>query len=346
MRGIADLLARRTPLVLLLALGCGGRIVWAGSDYSDKDFSLRLAPAFLRFTEVSAVGGETVANRFSSAINPASAGWLALPQKLGLVAAPYYSHVCLDSGTRLHIVGESLTWDTRKWGTIQPTLSQVRSNHDVHRLGLEFDYRVDTVQVQWAKRFGQWGLGAMFNFAEAEIVQKLGAVRMAEGHAESYRFRLGGLVEPADKWLLGLMVEYGLHPWRSSTRVLGAQGFTTVRMDGTQNQLLLRPGISYEYAKLSVVFLDYQYGSFFNQFGCLQHHRVSAGVDHRVLDWLFVRAGASFDARGNMGWTCGASVQLAEWCGIDFGYQYDVLPELRPEFGRSHTLQLTFSARF
>lgn len=346
MRKTRGLSRRRVGFALLLAVGVCPSLVWAGSDYSDKPFSLRLPPAFLRFTEVSAAGGETVANRLSSAINPASAGWLNLPTKLGLIAAPYYSNVCFDAGTQLHIVGESLTWDTRRWGTIQPTLSQIRSNRETTRQGLEFDYRVDTVQVQWAKRFGEWGLGATFNFADAEIVQKLGAIRVAEGHAESYRFRFGGLYEPASKWLVGLMFEYGFQPWRSTALVLGPQGFMRVKTAGTQYQFLLRPGVSYEYAKYSTVFLDYQYGTFHNRFGCFQNHRFSAGVDHRLLDWLFLRIGGSFDARGNLAWTCGASVHLARWCGIEFGYQYDVLPELRQEFGRSHTLQLTFSARF
>jgi len=37
---------------------------------------------------------------------------------------------------------------------------------------------------------------------------------------------------------------------------------------------------------------------------------------------------------------------LARAFGIDLGYQYDPLPEIQPEFGRSHILQLTVSARF
>lgn len=65
----------------------------AQSSYSDKDFSVRLPPAFLRFTEVSTMGGETVANRYSSASNPASAGWIAPPGDLGIMAVPYYSAI-------------------------------------------------------------------------------------------------------------------------------------------------------------------------------------------------------------------------------------------------------------
>jgi len=180
----------------------------AGSDYSDVPFSLRLPPAFIRFTEVSAGGGGTSASRWSSAVNPASAGWMELPYKFG-----------------------------------------------------EFP--------------------------------------------------------PA---------------WVKST--------------GVPQQVVVRPGVSYEYADYSTVFLDYQFGFFDNDLGGhFYNHRFSTGVDHRLLEWLFVRAGASVDVRGNAGVTCGVGIHLSRHCGLDVGYQYDVLPELRPEFGRAHVVQITFSLR-
>ena len=111
----------------LIALLCAPALC-ADKDYEDKDFSVRLPPAFVRFTEVSAAGGETVANRWSSAINPASAGWMDVPAKHGVIVAPYCSHIPFQEGTSLNLFGESLTWDTGKWGTFQPTLSQMRSN--------------------------------------------------------------------------------------------------------------------------------------------------------------------------------------------------------------------------
>jgi hypothetical protein len=84
-------------LLALLAIGCVLIVcptsVRAQSDYHDKDFSVRMASAFTQFTEVSALGRQTVANRYSSASNPAGAGWYPLPGKFGLVAAPYYSSI-------------------------------------------------------------------------------------------------------------------------------------------------------------------------------------------------------------------------------------------------------------
>jgi hypothetical protein len=299
-----------------------------------------------------------VANRWSSAINPASADWNDLPCELGVVLAPYYSPVMFDQGTRLHVIGESVTWDTGPWGTVQPTVSQVRSNRAATRQGLDFDYTVDSFQVQWGKRFDQWALGANFNFTKAEIIQDgqfgpFGSVHVhAVGDAESYRFRFGGLYEPADKWLAGMIFEYGFQPYRSHTTTtihntqLPFPIVHTDRDDGTQQQFILRPGISYEYAPFSTVFMDYQQGIYTNKHGTLDDGRLSVGVDHQIVQWLFVRTSVGVDCRGNFSWTAGGSMHFATWGSLDVGYQNGTLPELRPEFGRSQTLQIALSFRF
>jgi hypothetical protein len=318
----------------------------AGSDYSDKPFSVRLPPAFIRFTEVTAHGGGTVASPWSCAINPAAAGWLDLPGEHGFVVAPYYSLVCFEEGTRVHIAGETARLDAKEWGTFQPTYSQIRSNRKTNRQGQEFDYRVDTFQILWGKRFGDWAVGGNFNFACAEVVHKVGAWRVSESHAESYRFRAGGLYQPAERWLAGLMCEFGFAPSRAKALTFGPFGPEYRRIRGCNYQFLLRPGVSFEYDEYSAVFLDYAYGAFFDEDACLQSHRFSTGVNHRLLDWLFVQAGASIDVRGNIGATFGLSVFPARWCSLHVGYQYDVLPELRPEFSRAHLIQITFSANF
>ena len=115
---------------------------------------------------------------------------------------------------------------------------------------------------------------------------------------------------------------------------------------GTQHQFLFRPGVSYAYGELCSVFLDYAMGIYTNKYSTLQDHRFSFGADHRLLEWLVMRGTVSFDYRGNIGASCGASVFLGEHCSLELGYQYDMLPELRPEFGRAHVIQATFSVRF
>ncbi len=342
----------RVGLFVAAILGLLPAAVLAG-DYSG-DFSLRLAPAFVRFTEVSSIGGATVANRWSSAINPASADWNHLPGN-GLVITPYYSLVMFDSTTRLHIIGESFTWDMGEWGTIQPTVSQIRSNHEPNNQGMEFGYSVDTAQVQWAKRFDKLALGIDVNVARAEVVQRgtvAGRQIYADGNAESYRLRLGGLYAPCDKWLLGLIVEYGAQPYRSLTVVTVPLPnpyppmVINTRDTGTQQQFLARPGVSYEYAENSSVYADYELGIYQNKNGTLHDSRVSLGIDHQLFPFLFVRAGTGVDFLGNASWTAGLSMHFAKWGSFDLGYQYDPLPEIRPEFGRAQVIQATFIVRF
>ena len=355
---------RQMGLFLCAILAVLSGVARAGSDYDDKDFSVRMAPAFLRFTEVSAMGGETAANRWSSAINPASAGWFSIPNKFGTVIAPYYSGVCFSEGMKLHVLAESVTWDSRKWGTFQPTVSQIRNSNGKTNQGTSFDYRVDTAQLQWGKRFGDWAVGANFNFAKAKIDQDIvfptpgapvpGTTTsvQADGDAESYRWRFGGLWQFAEQWLAGLVFEYGFQPYRSEIRTvttipLPIPPVTGVTNDsGTQQQFVLRPAVSWEYMDMSTISLDYQFGAFFNKDDCLQSHRWNVGVQHRVLEFLFLRGGFSFDQRGNLAGSCGLSLFLSKWAGLFLGYQYNMLPELVPEFGRAHTFQAGLNVRF
>jgi len=344
----------RTITVFVLLTACSATL-FAGSDYGGSDFSVRLPPAFVRFTEVTAMDGGSAASRMSSAINPAAVDWLDIPGKHGITVAPYYSGVCLGNGTWLNITGQSVTVDAGELGSFQPTLAQIRSNRAETRQGLGFDYRVDTMMIQWGKRFGSLGIGACFNFNEAEIVQKAGSIRVSESHAESYRFRFGALWEPAEKWLIGIVAEYGFAPYRAKANVFVFPiGFVEVKSAGVAHQFILRPGVSYEYAENSIVFFDYQFGAFENDedrlvrpgLERLLSHRFSAGVNHQLFQWLFVQGGASVDVRGNCGLTTGFNVFFSENAMLSLGYQYNTLPELRPEFGDSHTIQATFSLMF
>jgi hypothetical protein len=128
--------------------------------------------------------------------------------------------------------------------------------------------------------------------------------------------------------------------------IIGPAGLATVRSKGTQQQWLIRPGISYEYAEYSTVYMDYQFGTYFSKRGTLNSHWLSAGIDHRLLEPLFLRAGAAIDGRGNVTCSCGVGMYFSRWCSLDLGYHYDALPELQPEFSRSHVFQTAFSARF
>jgi hypothetical protein len=318
----------------------------AESDYSDKDFSVRLPPAFVRLTEVSALGGDTAANRTSSSINPASAGWTSLPPDGNIIVAPAYSASLFSSGTDVHVISESLTCDTGQWGTFQPVFNQIRTNKDTDRTGLEFEYNVNTAMLQWAKRFDNFGFGAAYSYHEAEVINSTEIARVARTAADVSRYRFGALYEPVEKYLGGLVFEYGHSPYQTDAVAPTPIGPVNVHLDGTEEQYILRPAFSYEYASMSTAFVDYEVGRYHSSRDQLNDNRFSAGLEHRLLEGLFLRTTASIDARGNAGWSAGATAFVAACCSMDVGYQYNIFPELHPDFGYSNTIQGTLSARF
>jgi hypothetical protein len=352
-------------VLLLLVLIIFPSVVFSDSGYSNKDFSVRLPPAFVRFTEISVIGGETVANRFSSAVNPASLSWTTLPGNKGIVVSPYYSSLNFQEGLQLNLFGESMTWDTRSWGVIQPTLSQVRTNNVTARDGLTFDYQVDVGQVQWGKRFGNYAFGADLNFARADVRRKGTLLSQIPGlpvmmpvdvdtetSADSYRGRIGGLYQPAEKWLTGMILEYGFQPYQTKTTTrmslppLPSPVIQTTEDKGNQHQYILRPGVSYEYAKGSTLFADYQLGIYHSDKDTLVNHRFTAGIEHHHLEWLFVRFSPSINWEGNVGLSVGLTAFLAKWCSIEAAYQYNMFPEIEPEFGRAQTIQTVLAFWF
>ena len=320
-------------------------------DYADKDFGLRFASAFVRFRDVISAGGLSAANRWPSAINPASSAWSDVPGRLRLSPAAYYSAIDFDAGTRLDVIGLAATWQSPGAGTWQPAVSQIRSNDgQTTRQGLLFDYEVDSAQLQWANRWRNFAFGASVNYANAITRLSQGPIRVVDSDADSFRFRAGALFEPchARRWLFGVAAEYGFADFTSDNIVVGPVGPMPVTLEDTDTQVIVNPAVSYQYGEYSTVALDYTYGRFAGDGrGVLNMHRFTLGVDHQLpFEWLFVRPSVTVDARGNIEAALGLSIQFAKWGGIDFAYKHDALPELRNEFGESRTFQVLLSLRF
>jgi hypothetical protein len=66
-----------------------------------------------------------------------------------------------------------------------------------------------------------------------------------------------------------------------------------------------------------------------------------AGIDHRIVDALFIRAGVALDNHGNASYTGGLGIYPTKQLSIDVGYQYDMFPEIQSEFGRSQLVSIS-----
>lgn len=320
--------------------------------FDDKDFSLRFPAALTRFSsyaDVAAVGGASAGSKWQTSVNPAATAWQTMTGAFQLSLNPQYSFIKFKEGTVLNVTSESLTKEIGALGTLQVSLAQVRSNEDYIRqdvMGsrMEFSNEMDYMQLQWGKRLSDdFAIGANFNYSSSEVKYKLFDLKLVESTGDSYGVRVGGLYRIAKNLLGGVVAEYSRSPSETTTYDIFGFGYGDRRVDDTTKQFVLRAGPSFEYAKDSTINLDYQYGYFKNDTGKMEVHRLFAGIDHRIMDALFVRGGVAFDKEGNTAWTCGLGIYPLKQLSIDVGYQYDMFPEIQEEFGRSHLLTISIS---
>jgi hypothetical protein len=337
-------------IVLAIALAGFGNFAYAGG-FEDKDFSLRFPAALSRFSsyaDVAATGGASAGSKWQSSVNPASIAWQSIPGRYHLSLNPQYSAIMFQEGTVLHVISESVTKEFEKFGTLQVSLAQVRSNERAIRAPVpdyKFLYDMDYMQAQWGKRFSDdFAIGVNFNYSSSEVTNKIGTEKYIYSSGDSYGLRVGSLYRIAKNLLGGLVIDYAQSPstttYYDTTPIFGF-GIGDVEVKDRTTQFTLRTGPSYEYRKDSTVNLDYQYGSFKNDTGNMETHRMFAGIDHRIVDALFVRGGFALDNHGNTSWTGGLGIYPLKQLSIDVGYQYDMFPEIQSEFGRSHLVSIS-----
>jgi hypothetical protein len=334
-------------LALPLCVLSGGA---AAGEFDEFDFSLRFPAAISRFStyaDVAGVGGASAGSKFQSSINPAGTAWEPMPADTRFTASPQFTTLGFDEGTRLNVFVESLTIDTADSGRFIATLAQVRSNEAAQKSGLDYAFDLDLALLTWGKRFApEWAAGLAVEYARSTTELDVGPFDVARSKDRTFLAR-GGLHYLATSRLhLGLVAEYALGPSETELFDVAGLGIGTIRIDDTTHQVLLRPGLAYEYAPGSTLYADYQYGRFSNDAGVLIVHRFLAGAEQRVLDWLFLRGGMAADTRGNVAFTAGVGLYPTPETSIDVGFQENFFPELEPEFGRSRTFSISASLSF
>jgi hypothetical protein len=253
-----------------------------------------------------------------------------------------------DNGTVLDVPAESVTVDAGKAGTFTGAAAQIKSNErDMYDgSGLGFYFAGDLSQLIWAKKLAEdWAVGLAFTYTKSVLRYTYGGLEVVKATSDSYGIRAGTLHKIVEKWLAGLVIDYGWSRDRAVIYGLG-QG-PNIYLEDRTRQFLVRPGVSFEYMKNGTVYFDYQFGTFWNDIDTLNVHRLFAGIEHGFTDWIFVRAGTCFDPGEHAAaWTCGIGFYPASWFSLDVGYQYDMFPELTNEFGRSHALNASVSFTF
>jgi hypothetical protein len=322
----------------------------AAESFGEKDLSLRLPAALSRFGtygDVAGAGGASAGSMWSSSVNPASGAWRPVPGKLNLSLAPQYTGLHLENDSKIHVYSQAAVWDSGECGTFQPAFAQVRSNESNTKQGLGLRLDMDVVQILWGKRVNEdCAVGLGVNYTRSVLRTDFGTLDFMDSISDSYGIRLGALHRLAPQWLGGVVFDYAWSPSRTITYdIFGAGTGTVVTRDMT-HQFLLRPGVSWEYKDESSIYVDYQYAAFFNDLGHLNANRFYLGVDHELIDGLYVRAGTAMDLKGHKAWTTGVGIYPCDMFGVDIAYQNDMFPELRTDFGRSETITISLSFTF
>ncbi len=311
-------------------------------DFADEPFALRLPAALSRYSgygDVAGTGGASAGSPWVSSVNPAAVAW-AGPAHLS--ASPQLSAITFDQGTRLTVGVVSLAFGNDGTGWFLPTVGRVWSNAASTAQGLDFEFDLRQVQLQWGKRVTEnLAAGVTGNMTRSETRFTSTGGPVASSDDTGANLRIGGLYRIGPRWIAGLVIDYG-RTWSDTAlnTPLGAY-----QSHDVTHQVLVRPGFSLEYVEKSYLYVDYQYGRFDNDEATLVVHRLLAGAEHRVLGWVYARLGGTWDNRRNLAGTLGIGLYPRPSLSLDLAYQHDFFAELEPELGpaRAWTLSLSWS---
>lgn len=320
------------------------------SDIEDESFSLRLSAAqtrFSRYPDSAGLAGAGAGSPWSSSPNPASTGMNPAvgPRRWG--ASGQYSLLSFDAGALIHVASLSGSRETCSWGSWQPSVLGLTSNDSTTRDGLDFHWDAFSAEVQWGKKISRrTSIGANLNFLASEMDFAMGPVDVSNSTSDTFGLRLGVLHEATERLYLGVALDAQAARSRTTMHDIFGLGIGDVEVKDTTWTALGRVGFYTFLTDDLTAYIDYQIGYFTDDTGALTTHRLFAGFDQTVIRGVYVRAGTILDIHGNASFAFGVGLAPSERLMIDLSYQYDMFPEIDPEFGRGDTFGLGVSVLF
>lgn len=314
-------------------------------DLSDIDLSLRLPAALAKFSpysDVAALGGASAGSPYQSSVNPAATDWHETsPYTIGL--SSQYQAIQFDRDLTLHVVAESATLKTDGLGSIQPAAAQVISTGS--RAGTYTLLNGNYGQLQWGYKIRQnLAVGLNINYTSLDVDSGIAPMLAAVNSSQTVEVRGGLLFNIYDHVLFGLVGDYAIAP--ATTTVSDFVCGCSVASKDTTREILIRPGLSWEYAEKSTIYIDYQYGNYWNSTGGFATNRVLSGVEQQIFTWLYARGGLAVDLRGVLSPTVGIGIYPTSNTSIDLGFQSNMFPELIPELGSSKVFGISAAITF
>jgi opacity protein-like surface antigen len=317
------------------------------NDLDDAGFGIRFSAGLTRFSrypDSAGIGGAGGGSPWSSSPNPASSGLNPAvgPRRLGFSAQ--YARVAFDQGQDVDVFSASGSYANDRVGNWQPAAFVLSTNRAARKDGLEFQWDGWGAEVQWAKKCGcNTAFGVNLNVFRSEVDFDLGALAVSDSVSTTWGIRAGVLRKFSDRLHAGCAVELSAAPGETTTHDFMGLGVGDTVSEDTTWSFLVRPGIYTFLTKDLTAYVDYQLGRFWDDTEELTTHRVFAGLDLTVREGVYVRGGTVLDHFGNTSWTAGLGIAPSETLFIDVAYQFNMFPELIPDFGRAHVISVGVS---
>jgi len=264
------------------------------------------------------------------------------PRRWG--ASAQYSLLSFDAGALIHVASLSGSLETCSWGNWQPSVLGLTSNESTTRDGLDFTWDAFSAEVQWGKKISRsTSVGANLNFLASEMDFAMGPVDVSNSTSDTWGLRVGVLHEATKRLFLGLALDAQAARSRTTMHDVFGLGVGDVEVRDTTWTVLGRAGFYTFLTDDLTAYVDGQVGYFTDDTGSLTTWRLFAGLDQTVIRGVYVRAGTILDVFGNASFAFGIGLAPSERLMIDLSYQYDMFPEIAPEFGRGDTFGLGVS---
>jgi hypothetical protein len=173
-----------------------------------------------------------------------------------------------------------------------------------------------------------------------------GPLEFVTSDSTSYAVRAGVTHRFSKTFVAGFSLEHAWAPDDTLTRDVFGLGVGDVETSDTTRTFAVRTGLYTFLTKDLTLYADHTFARFSNATEVLPVHRFAAGLDLTVREGVYARAGAILDRWGNASLTAGLGIAPSQSFLLDVSYQYEMFPELEPEFGRAHVFGVGLTVLF
>jgi hypothetical protein len=333
----------------LLALGAAAPGARA-SDLEDFGFGIRFTSAlhrFSRYPDLAGIGGAGGGSPWSSSPNPAATGLNPSTGARGFGVSAQYGQVVFDEGTNVYLGSTTGSIDGRATGEWQVSVLGARTNRAETSDGLTFEWEALGADVLWARKVSPCtAVGASFGIVDSTTRFDVGPLDFVDGETTTYTVRAGVTHQFSKTFVAGVSFEHAWAPDDTLTRDVFGLGVGDVTTSDVTRTFAVRTGIYTFLTKDLTLYADHTFARFSNDAEVLPVHRFAAGLDLTVREGVYARAGAVMDRWGNASLTAGIGIAPSKSLLFDVSYQYEMFPELEPEFGRAHVFGVGLTVLF